>query len=293
MTLAAAGCGEQSSQTTEGTAPGSTITPNTAEQTSGAGGAIGRTDSGSDDSREDIAREFLFAFFTGDDVQMQALSIDHPDIQYLWKNPPPGTDRLRDSLRTMEFAEAKPGDVLPDGTTAGPEVSQADVCILLPQQIGFQMWDVKLKRVEGAWLVDPQPFIAPLKREHEFRETQAAANAKSAAEDRIRDALQSLVDCTGQSRECFVNIEAQERYVSFARGAGRSLLLSVQHFDMTEDQAARAEALLNELGDVAKAQLTFTVPLDPDVDRATEITLEVFREIFMIEGDLQQLIFEG
>jgi len=226
---------------------------------------------------------------------MQALCIEDPDLHYLWKNPPPGADpeRLAATMAAMEFVEANPGDVLPDGTTAGPEVSRPDVCILLPQQIGFQMWDVKLKRVEGKWYVDPQPMIAPFKREQEFRKAQAAANGVLTPAERIRQALQALVNCTGQSRDCFVNIEANGHFISFAGGVGQLLLLDVPHFEMNDNQAARTEALLNQLGDVAKTQLSFTVPLDPDVDRVTEITLEIFREIFEIEDDVQLLIFEG
>jgi hypothetical protein len=150
------------------------------------------------------------------------------------------------------------------------------------------IWAVALRRGGGRrW--DALHFDEEVPRPRRPSATPAAP-----VRDRIRSALEALA--RRSSDDAFVIFEQKRsgKFVQFAGGG--NLLLDLPLEALSGVEQSRARALFSargvtptEVGDHTTLQLD----LEADVERATEMTLLVFREVFRIDGEFELVVTEN
>jgi hypothetical protein len=123
-------------------------------------GRINRADTTS----EAAFRTFLMAMEAGDEETLRAVTLLHPDFDWLLRGEPArvrGIDDLKQQMIKMRVQRLKAGDKV---ELAGNEVHVIRASEVGPDHAALKMEGMPayaaLERVKGHWKVDPAPFIA-------------------------------------------------------------------------------------------------------------------------------------
>ena len=76
------------------------------------------------------------------------------------------------------------------------------------------------------------------------------------------------------------------KFVQLMGSTSDPLLLDVPFPEMTPEELARAEAFFLNLEGAVKNEYAFNMDFDRDADRAAETVMALFREVYLIEGNL-------
>jgi len=104
----------------------------------------------------------------------------------------------------------------------------------------------------------------------------------------IAEALARLLQRSMQTSDCFVIIRdrSSHKFVQFYGSTSEPLMFDVSFADMTPEEKARAEAFFKDRDGVTKAEFSYIMDFARNVNSAAETAIAVFREVYLIDDDL-------
>jgi hypothetical protein len=116
----------------------------------------------------------------------------------------------------------------------------------------------------------------------------ASPPAAAAPQTQIAEALARLLQRSMQTSDCFVIIRdrSTNKFVQLTGSTSDPLLLDVPFPDMTPEEKTRAEAFFQDRDGVTKADFSYMMDFARDVNGAAETAIAVFREVYLIDDDL-------
>jgi hypothetical protein len=117
---------------------------------------------------------------------------------------------------------------------------------------------------------------------------QSAAPAAADPQTRIAEALTRLLQRSGETGDCFVIIEDRptNKFVQFSGSSSEPIVFDVPFVEMTPEERARAEAFFQDRDGVTQGDLSYMMDFARDVNGAAETAIEVFREVYLIDDNL-------
>lgn len=127
---------------------------------------------------DDVLREFLLALGTLDEKKLRSLALPHDDFETILKGqavPDEVRKNFESFVKESPIKPLKPGDMLklPGGrslTVEPADVSETSVMLMF----GRDPMPHRLRKIDGAWKIDPSAIIAARKAAEAARKKKAS-----------------------------------------------------------------------------------------------------------------------
>jgi hypothetical protein len=113
--------------------------------------------------------------------------------------------------------------------------------------------------------------------------------AVSEAESHLLVALNGLMSCSTDDRDCYVIVTEQEsgRFVQFFGSQTDPLIVDLPTPALSRDERSRAGSLFSNLSDAAESDTGFEVNFGHDPAAAAAMGLRVLREVYLFEEHVE------
>ncbi|MDY7109306.1 MAG: hypothetical protein SYC29_11790 [Planctomycetota bacterium] len=116
----------------------------------------------------------------------------------------------------------------------------------------------------------------------------APPSAVADPQTQIAEALTRLLQRSMETSGCFVIVEdrSTNKFVQFYGSTSDPLMFDVPFVEMTPEEITRAEAFFQNRDGVTKGDLSYMMDFAREVNGAAETAIAVFREVYLIDNDL-------
>ncbi|HEV3383787.1 MAG TPA: hypothetical protein VG097_03175 [Gemmata sp.] len=129
------------------------------------------------------------------------------------------------------------------------------------------------------------------------QDVQSISDHATHHSSRIKSALEALLGRAGQDSFVIFKERKSEKFVQFAGSAQEPLLFDLPSIPLNTGEMERAKAFFAKLGvspgPLHNEHVTFQLKLNRNVDRASEITLSVFRDVYCFPPSFELDVIEN